>query len=189
MLLQLTILSLLVHQWLYYLLILNQVRSLLVLEEQKFPPNHSLLPFICSPVIFFSTFSLHLDFVVFTHIYVLSRLHRFCFCPKLGSLLHICRCFPQLFPSPPAPQPSMLNRAGLQYYIFPVVAVQLLSHVWLFVTSWTAALQAPLSFTVSRSLLKVMSIESVTPSNHLILSPPLLFLPSIFPSIRVFFNE
>ena len=56
MLLQLTILSLLVHQWLYYLLILNQVRSLLVLEEQKFPPNHSLLPFICSPVIFFQHF-------------------------------------------------------------------------------------------------------------------------------------
>ena len=52
----------------------------------------------------------------------------------------------------------------------------------------TVACQAPLSFTSYQSLLKLMSIESVMPSNHLILSPPLLFLPSIFPSIRVFFQ-
>ena len=57
------------------------------------------------------------------------------------------------------------------------------------VTPWTAAHQASLSFTISQSLLKLMSIESVIPSNHLILCCPLLLLPSIFPSIRVFSNE
>ena len=67
-------------------------------------------------------------------------------------------------------------------------SVQLLSHVWLFVTPWTAAHQASLSITNSRSSLKLMSIESVMPSNHLILCCPLLLLPSIFPSIRVFSN-
>ena len=67
-------------------------------------------------------------------------------------------------------------------------SVQLLSHVWLFVTPWTAACQASLSITNSRSLLKLTSIESVMPSNHLILCRPLL-LPSTFPSIRVFSNE
>ena len=67
-----------------------------------------------------------------------------------------------------------------------VVIFQLLSHVWLFVTQWTAAHQASLSFTIYQSLLKLMSIESVMPSNHLILCHPLLCLPSVFPSIRVF---
>ena len=61
--------------------------------------------------------------------------------------------------------------------------------VWLFATPWTAASQASLSIPNSRSLLKLMSIESVMPSNHLILCPPLLFLPSVFPCIRVFSNE
>ena len=70
-----------------------------------------------------------------------------------------------------------------------VVSVQLLSHVWLFLTPWTAAHQASLSFTVSWILLKLMSIESVMSSNQLILCCPHLLLPSIFPSIRVFFNE
>ena len=69
------------------------------------------------------------------------------------------------------------------------VAVQSLSHVWLFATPQTAARQASLSITNSRSLLKLMSIESVMPSNHLILCCPLLLLPSIFPIIRVFSNE
>ena len=68
-------------------------------------------------------------------------------------------------------------------------SVQSLCHVWLFVTPWTAACQASLSFTNSRSLLKLMSIELVMPSNHLILCCPLLLLPSIFPSIRIFSNE
>ena len=68
-------------------------------------------------------------------------------------------------------------------------SVQSLSHVWLFVTPWTAARQASLSITNSWSLLKLMFIESVMPSSHLILCRPLLLLPSIFPSIRVFSNE
>ena len=67
--------------------------------------------------------------------------------------------------------------------------VQLFSHVWIFATPCTAACQASLSFTISWSLLKLMSIESVMPSNHLILYCLLLLLPSIFPSIRVFSNE
>ena len=69
------------------------------------------------------------------------------------------------------------------------VVVQLLSYVWLFVTPWTAAHQASLSFTTSQRLLKLMSIEPVMTSNHLTLCHALLFLPSIFPSIRVFSNE
>ena len=68
-------------------------------------------------------------------------------------------------------------------------SVQSLSHVWFFVTPWTAACQASLSITSSQSLLKLMSIELVMPSNHFILCLPLLFPPSIFPSIRVFSNE
>ena len=68
-------------------------------------------------------------------------------------------------------------------------SVQSLSRVWLLATPWTAARQATLSITNSRSLLKLMSIESVMPSNHLILCRPLLLLPSIFPSIRDFSNE
>ena len=68
-------------------------------------------------------------------------------------------------------------------------SVQSLSCVRLFVTAWTAACQASLSITNSRSLLKLMSFESVMSSNHLILCRPLLLLPSIFPSIRVFSNE
>ena len=65
-------------------------------------------------------------------------------------------------------------------------SVQLLSRVWLFATPWTAAGQSSLSFTNSWSLLKLMSIESVMPTNHLILCHPLLLLPSIFPSISSF---
>ena len=68
-------------------------------------------------------------------------------------------------------------------------SVQSLSCVWLFVTPWTAACQASLSITNSRSLLKIMSIKSVMPSNHLSLCRPLPLLPSIFPNIRVFSNE
>ena len=71
----------------------------------------------------------------------------------------------------------------------PVVVVQLLSRVWLFVTPWTVANQASLSFTISRSLLKLMSIELLMPSNHLILCCPLLLLHSFFPSIRVFSSK
>ena len=69
------------------------------------------------------------------------------------------------------------------------IVVQSFSHVWLFVTPWTAACQVSLSFTISWSLLKFMSIELVMSPNHFILCHLLLFLPSIFPSIRVFSNE
>ena len=67
-------------------------------------------------------------------------------------------------------------------------SVQSLSHVGLFATAWTAACQDSLTISNSKSLLKLMSVELVMPSNHLILCHPLL-LPSIFPSIRVFYNE
>ena len=72
---------------------------------------------------------------------------------------------------------------------FTVGSVQLLSYVWLFETLWTAAHQVSLFITNSRSQLKLISIESVMPSNHLILCCPLLFLPSMFPRISVFSNE
>ena len=68
-------------------------------------------------------------------------------------------------------------------------SVQSLSCVQLFVTPWGAACQASLSITISQSLLKLISIESVMPSNHLVLCHPLLLPPSIFPSIRVFSNQ
>ena len=70
-----------------------------------------------------------------------------------------------------------------------VVVVQLLSNFWLFAVPWTAACQASLSFTMSSSLLKFTSIESVKPSNHFILCHPLFLLPSIFPSIRIFSSK
>ena len=69
------------------------------------------------------------------------------------------------------------------------VVVPSLSHVWLFATPWTAACQASLSFTISWSLLKLMFIELVMPSNHLVLCHPLFLLPSIFPSIGVFSSK
>ena len=72
---------------------------------------------------------------------------------------------------------------------FVAVVLQALSSGWLFVTPWTAAHQASLSFTISRSLLKLMSTELVIPANHLILCHSLPLLPSVFPSIRVLSNE
>ena len=75
------------------------------------------------------------------------------------------------------------------FQMFQFSSYQSLSHVQLFAAPWTAARQASLSITNSRSLLKLMSIESVMPSNHLILCHPLLLPPSIFPSIRVFSSE
>ena len=75
------------------------------------------------------------------------------------------------------------------FYLLFFTAVQSLSHVQFFVTPWTAARQGSLSINNSRNLLRLISIESVMPSNHLILCCPLLLLLSIFPSIRVFSNE
>ena len=90
--------------------------------------------------------------------------------------------------------PSLMEWCSFDEVIYnakqsPISSVQSLSRVWLCVTPWTAALQASLSITNTCSLLKLMSIKSVMPSNHLILCHPLLLLPSIFPSIRVFSNE
>ena len=82
---------------------------------------------------------------------------------------------------------SKLSVSNLFFLIFS--SVHSLSRVWLFATPWTMARQASLSITNSQSLPKLMSIESVMPSNHLILCHPLLLLPSILPSIRVFSNE
>ena len=70
-----------------------------------------------------------------------------------------------------------------------LIVVQSLSHVQLIATPWTAARQTSLSFTISWSLLKLRSFESVIPSNHLILCPLLLLLPSVFPNIGIFSNE
>ena len=84
-------------------------------------------------------------------------------------------------------QPNMTDFPYLSYHwVLLAIVVQSLNHVWLFVTPWTAACQIPLSSTVSWSLLKFMSIELVMLSYHLILCHPLLLLPSIFPSIRIF---
>ena len=77
----------------------------------------------------------------------------------------------------------------LKVFCVSINSVQSLSCVWLFATLWTAACQASLFITNSQSLLRLMSIESVMPPNHLILCRPLLLLPSVFPSIRVFSNE
>ena len=79
------------------------------------------------------------------------------------------------------------EHSGLIFFQFS--SVQLLSCVWPFATPWTVAYQASLSITNSWSLLKLMSTELVLPSNHLILCRPLLLLPSVFPSLRVFSNE
>ena len=83
----------------------------------------------------------------------------------------------------------LLLRPLFCYYLYFVVVIQSFSSVQLFVTPWTAAHQTSLSFTISWSSLKPMSIESMMPSNHLTLCCPLLHLSSIFPSIRVFSNE
>ena len=85
---------------------------------------------------------------------------------------------------------SLLCKSRIQVLAPTTISsVEPLSHVQLYATPWAAAFRASLSFTVSRSLLKLMSIELVMPSNHLILCHPLLLPPSIFPSIRVFSSE
>ena len=85
------------------------------------------------------------------------------------------------------PRTGFLSPGTVIYGIFS--SVQSLSRVRLFATPWTAARQASLSITKSWGLLKLVSSESVMPSNHLILCHPLLLLPSIFPSVRVFSNQ
>ena len=85
--------------------------------------------------------------------------------------------------------PTAISRSGGVIIGDQFSSVQMLSHVQLFAVPWTAARQASLSIINSWSLHKLISIELVTPSNHLIFCGPLLFLPSIFPSIRAFSNE
>ena len=102
-------------------------------------------------------------------------------------------CGPRYYSPPASSVHGILQARILEWAAIPfstsVCSVQSLSHVQLFATPWTAAPQASLSITNSRSLLKPMSIESVIPSNHLILCHPLLLPPSIFPSIRIFSKE
>ena len=100
---------------------------------------------------------------------------------------HICD--PMDYSLPGSSVHGIFQARVLEWVAISFSSVQSLSHVQLFVTPWTAAHQASLSIANSRSLLKLMSIESVMPSNHLFLCRPLLLLPSIFSSIRVFFNE
>ena len=83
----------------------------------------------------------------------------------------------------------LYNSIYRRYLVKIIVIVQSLSHVGFFATPWTAARQASLSFTISQSLLRLLSIESVMASHHLILCPPPLLVPSIPPSIRVFSSE
>ena len=99
----------------------------------------------------------------------------------------LCSFVSGVFHSPRSPCGSEVLLRRYIYVWFS--SVQSLRHVRLFVTPWTAARQASLSITNSRILLKLMSIESVMPSNHLILCHPLLLLPSTFPSVRVISNE
>ena len=101
-----------------------------------------------------------------------------------------CREKHMVQPPPDSGSSCEDTEVGFRYHSGKSVgSVQSFSRVRLFATPWTAERQASLSITNSRSSLKPMSIESVMPSNHLILCRPLLFMPSIFPSIRVFSNE
>ena len=106
---------------------------------------------------------------------------------------YICTLYREKVHNSPSPLPSCLLFSvyikGRARVLFRVKVIQSLSPVWLSATPWTTACRAPLFSTVSQSLPKFMSIELVMPSNHLILCCPLLVLPSIFPSIRVFSNE
>ena len=99
---------------------------------------------------------------------------------ETGSLT--CIDFPRTFP-------VLLIAFQVPYFQNSLVVAQSLNCLWPFATPWTVACQTSLPFSISQSLLKLMSIESVMPSNHLILCHPLLLLPSVFPSIRIFSNE
>ena len=126
----------------------------------------------------------------------LKWMKNFAFYRKVWSIIFLCippRLFlssiilPQVFTKYILWTQIKSTRTDLCLYQFS--SVQLLSHVWLFSISWTAVCQASLFITNSRSLLKLMSMESVMPSNHLIFCHSLLLPPSIFPSIKVFSEE
>ena len=147
--------------------------------------------------------SLVFPFYSFPLFLCIVHLRRPSYCSLLfpGTLYSVGYIFPflscyftsllQLFVKPPqtATLPSCTTLCLGWFWSSPTVVVQWLSHVRLFATPCTVVCQASLSFTIYQSLLKLMSIESMMPSNHLILCCPLLLLPSIFPSIRVFSNE
>ena len=109
-------------------------------------------------------------------------------CRKCSQRQVSCRRCSQREPPPSGLSPGAVS-CWSEVLTPGFVVVQSFSGVCLFVTPWIAAPQAALSFTISGSLLKPMSIKSVTPSNHLILCQPLLLPPSIFPSIKIFFSE
>ena len=116
----------------------------------------------------------------------MSRMRGFIFlhtCTHIHTYTYIIKCMDQLYYS--------FSQCPLKWSASStfVIVLQSLSRVWLFATPWTATRQASLSFTISRSLLKLMSIELVMPSNHLILCHALLLLPLVFHSIKGFFNE
>ena len=119
------------------------------------------------------SYSIVYFFVKITHISNFPLTKRICY--------SYCICYPSLS--------NILMLCRICTILIQFSSVQLLSHVQLFATPWTAACQASLSITNSWSPPKPTSTESVMPSNHLILCHPLLLLPSIFPSIRVFSNE
>ena len=104
-------------------------------------------------------------------------------CPLVSD----CLSQPHFYPAPW--NPDYYSKQGFDLIYKIIIVVHSLSGVWVFAITWTAAHQAPLSFTISQSYFKPMSIKSVILSNHLILCCPLLLLPYIFPSIRVFSNE
>ena len=103
--------------------------------------------------------------------------------------MNICICKTESLCCIPETNKNQLYSNKVKIFLKRDIVVQLLSHVQLFVTPWTAAHQASLSFTLYQSLRKLLSIKSVMPSNHLILCHPILLLPMVFPSIRVFSNE
>ena len=107
----------------------------------------------------------------------------------IGSILEYLELFPKPHTSPQLLIMLLPSQKVFPEYSRSIIVVQLLNCVQLFVTSWTASCQASLPFAISWSLPKRMSIELVMPSNHLALCRSLLFLPSIFPGIRVFSNE
>ena len=107
-----------------------------------------------------------------------------CVCVHLGTLFYTCG---QVLCCRVGGH--LITQDGNEILCSLVLVVRLLSPVRLFATPWTAARQASLSFTISRSLLKLLSIELMMSSNHLILFPPLLLLSSVFPSIRVISKE
>ena len=100
-------------------------------------------------------------------------------------------CLHQVLLPAPVLWPKVSSYSGCVIHFSRTVTfvIQSLSHVWIFATPWTATCQAALSFTISWSLLKLMSIQSVMPSNHPFLCHPLLLPPSVFSSIRVISNE